>query len=142
MERIRWRNVLLGGLAAGVIVDILEALLNGVFMMKEWEAAMQALGKHSTVGPAQLFAYNLWGLLAGIAAVWLYAELRPRYGAGHLTAVCAGAATWALAYAFPTIPALAADMLPARLLLVSLAWGLPEIVLAAVAGAAVYRRAG
>ena len=33
----------------------------------------------------------------GIAAVWLYAAIRPRYGAGPRTAVIAGLAVWVMA---------------------------------------------
>ena len=39
-----------------------------------------------------------WGFLVGIFAVWLYAAIRPRYGAGPKTALCAGAAVWGIGY--------------------------------------------
>src|SRR5207249_3963498 len=45
-----------------------------------------------------------WGFLVGIFAVWLYAAIRPRYGAGPKTALCAGAAVWGLGYHEGTHP--------------------------------------
>jgi hypothetical protein len=37
------------------------------------------------VGGAQLAMFIAWGFLVGIVAIWLYAGIRPRYGAGPKT---------------------------------------------------------
>ena len=36
--------------------------------------------------------------MLGIASVWLYAAIRPRYGAGAGTAIMAGVAVWVMAH--------------------------------------------
>ena len=82
--------MILGGLAAGLIINVIESVLNGVILAKDMEAAISALGRQ--MGGGALAMFIAWGFLVGIFAVWLYAAIRPRYGAGPKTAACAGAA--------------------------------------------------
>ena len=44
MSRINWRRVLLGGLLAGVIINVFEIVWSGMVLGKQWQAAMNALG--------------------------------------------------------------------------------------------------
>jgi len=94
MGKINWNRVILGGLVAGLIINIFEFVLNGVILARDMEAAMTALGRQ--VGGSALAMFTVWCFLVGIFAVWLYAAIRPRYGAGPKTALCAGAAVWGL----------------------------------------------
>lgn len=139
MGHINYARVLLGGLAAGVVVAAGEALLNGVFLKDDWAAAMSSLGKSPEMTIVQMAGYNLWALLFGLSAVWFYAAIRPRFGAGPSTAVCAGLAIWFVGYALSTAAALISETLPAKLLLVAVAWGLVEVLLATLAGCWLYR---
>ena len=59
--------------------------------------------KAAPLGAAQIALFNAMGFLVGIAIVWMHAAIRPRYGAGPRTALCAAAATWFLPYALPSI---------------------------------------
>ena len=45
MGKINWGRVVLGGLLAGLVLNVLDFLVNGVWLGTEWNAAMQALGK-------------------------------------------------------------------------------------------------
>ena len=90
MDRINWNRVLLGGLLAGLIINASEFVLNGVVLQSDWNAAMKALNKPGDVTGGQIAGFNLWGFATGIIAVWLYAAIRPRYGAGPKTAAIAG----------------------------------------------------
>ncbi len=47
MGKINWGKVVLGGLLAGVIIDVVEGILEGVILGPEWRQAMQALGIRS-----------------------------------------------------------------------------------------------
>ena len=40
MGTINWTRVILGGLVAGVVINVFESVLNGVVLAKDWEAAM------------------------------------------------------------------------------------------------------
>src|SRR2546423_14006753 len=90
-------RVVLGGLLAGVVINVVEFVTNGVVLKADWGQAMQALGKPAVPSGSAIAVYNVWGFLVGIAAVWIYAAIRPRYGAGAGTAARAGIAAWGLA---------------------------------------------
>ena len=96
MGTMNGARVILGGLLAGVVINVFESILNGVVLAKDWEAAMAALGKPPMAGD-QIAVFIVWGFLVGIFAVWLYAAIRPRYGAGPKTALCAGSPSGAWA---------------------------------------------
>ena len=83
--------------------------------------------------------FTLWGFLVGIFAVWLYAGIRPRYGAGPKTAACAGSAVWALGYLLASATTLALKLFPTRLMVIGLAVGLVEVIAGTLAGAWLYR---
>lgn len=86
----------LGGIAAGVTTFMLTGLVNATVLagaLKDWS--------HETGSalhpPAQPVALSLWcvmSLLIGIAGVWFYAAITPRFGAGYKTALIAGLALW------------------------------------------------
>jgi hypothetical protein len=137
MGKINWTRVILGGLVAGLIINVFEWLLNGVIIAKDMEAAMNALGRQ--VGGGALAMFTVWGFLVGIFAVWLYAGIRPRYGAGPKTAACAGAAVWGLGYLLAAVTPLALHLFPRRLMAVGLAVGLVEVVIGTLVGGWLYR---
>ena len=135
--KINWPRVILGGLVAGVVINVFEFLLNGVILAKDMEAAMSALGRQVSGGALAMF--TVWGFLVGIFAIWLYAAIRPRYGAGPKTAVCAGAAVWGLGYLLAAVTPIALHLFPRRLMAVGLAVGLVEAIVGTLAGAWLYR---
>ncbi len=137
MGKINWTRVILGGLVAGVIINVFESVLNGVILAKDMEAAISALGRQ--MGGGALAMFIAWGFLVGIFAVWLYAAIRPRYGAGPKTAACAGAAVWGLGYLLASVTPIALHLFPRRLMAIGLAVGLVEVVAGTLAGAWLYR---
>ncbi len=72
--------------------------------------------------------------------VWLYAAIRPRYGAGPKTAVWAGLAVWVAGVLLPNAVFMgAAGLFPASLTVMTTAAGIVELVVATLAGAALYK---
>lgn len=138
MGKINWTRVLLGGLLAGVIINAFEFFTNGVVLARNWEAAMKALGR-PPMAPSALVVFVIWGFLAGISAIWLYAAARPRFGPGAKTAALTGFAFWVFAYALPTLGNLALGLFPKRLLVIGVLVGLVEVILASVTGAWLYK---
>ena len=51
----------------------------------------------------------------GIAAIWLYAAARPRFGAGPKTAGLTGFTYWIMGYALPTLGQIPVGLFPKRL---------------------------
>jgi len=137
MGKINWIRVLLGGLLAGLVINIFEYVTNGVVLAANWNAAMKALGRQLSVTAVAVFIVG--GFIGGIAAIWLYAAARPRFGAGPKTATLTGFAYWVVGYALPTLGQLQLGLFPRRLLVIGSIVGLVEIVVASVAGAWLYK---
>ena len=142
MGQINWNRVLLGGLVAGLIVDVIEWILNGVVLGSEWRQVMQTLGKPLAETPAKGLFYISLGLMYGILAVWAYASIRPRYGAGPITALYAGLGVWLLGYLLPALTWMPMGLFPGRLVAIAMMVGLGEILLATIVGAWLYQEPG
>jgi uncharacterized membrane protein YoaK (UPF0700 family) len=139
MGKINWNRVVLGGLLAGLIINVIDFLTNTLFLKERWAAAMEAIGKPATMNSPQMVAFIVIGFLVGIMMIWLYAAIRPRYGAGVKTAFCAGTAVWVLACLLPTLTPMVLHIFPRRLMAIGVVVGLVESVLGAVAGAWLYK---
>ncbi len=138
MSRINLTRVILGGLLAGVVLVIGEYVVNELLLGDQWAAAMEALNLTRPSGIV-LALYVIWSLILGIAIVWIYAAIRPRFGAGPKTAVIAGFAVWFLVWFLGFGSTLINDMFPGSLVLIAVVWGLIETIAAALAGGWLYR---
>ncbi|MFQ5742696.1 MAG: hypothetical protein ACE5HV_03810 [Acidobacteriota bacterium] len=138
MGKINMGRVILGGLLAGLVMNIGETLLNTVIVGEEFEAATEALGL-PPVGGSAIAIFVIMGFALGCAMVWLYAAIRPRFGAGPKTAICAGLLIWSFVYLYAGIGWMAMGLFPSSLIMVSILWGLFEVPISAVAGAWLYK---
>src|SRR5260370_35171888 len=112
IETIHWGRVLLGGLLAGIVVNVFEYVTNGVVLASDWNAVMQNLGRQMPKSAVIIFV--LMGFLVGITAVWLYAAARPRYGAGPRTTALCGFGYWIIGYALTNTRLVSSALLPRR----------------------------
>ena len=131
-------RVLLGGLAAGVVINIGEFLLNTKVVAADMNAMLAKIGlpepSGSSIGWFVLFGFGL-----GIVVTWLYAAIRPRFGPGAKTAICAGLTAWLLCAVYPTLFFLVLGMMSTGSLITTIVWELVEMPIAAVVGAWVYK---
>ncbi len=141
MGKINWGRVVVGGLLAGLVLNVFDFLVNGVWLVADWDAAMQALGK-GPISNAMIGLYVLWDFVLGIFIVWLYAAIRPRYGAGPGTAMLAGLAAWFLVFLMHSIGEAPLDLFPLRLYVIITLVGALQMALAGVAGGWVYQEEG
>ena len=139
MGTINWNRVLLGGIVAGLIIDVIQWVLNGLVMGAEWREAMQSLGRPLAETPKRILFYVALGFAYGVLAVGAYAAIRPRFGAGPMTALYAGLGVWLLGYCLPTLTWVPMGLFPRSLMATVMAVGLVEILIATVAGAWLYR---
>lgn len=138
-KNINFGRVILGGIVAGIVGDILGYIVDGVILAPKWAAGMKALGRVE-FSVSQNVAFNIIGLVYGIFMVWLYAAIRPRYGAGPTTAICAGLAVWAMGVLLPNAGFMwVTGFFPTSLTVMTTAAGIIELVVAALAGAALYK---
>jgi hypothetical protein len=140
MNKMNVGRIIGGGLVAGVVLNIGEFLLNGPVIGKRWEAALEAKNI-SVPGGGAIALFVVLAFVLGIAVVWLYAAIRPRFGAGPKTAIIAGLAVWFFVWLWVNISMLPMDIFPTSLLLITLVWGFFEVPLATLAGAWVYKEA-
>jgi hypothetical protein len=140
MGKINWTRVLIGGLIAGAVGNVLWFAGSGLFIRPALSAALQALGRpmQETVGATVLIV--VLGFLMMILVIWLYAAIRPRYGAGPGTAALAGVAAGLLMGVFPDIGwGLTLSLIPARVWAADAVVSLVAIVIATLLGAWVYK---
>ena len=135
MGRINWKRVFICGVVTGVIWTIHSAISN-------WYVGAdfnEAVPGNKIFAPTAdlatfLFAVNLAG---GIWVMWLYAAVRPRYGAGAKTAAVAGFSWWVIStLADATWGAF--RLVPVKALLPLSAVSLPEMIVATIVGAWLY----
>ena len=140
MVKINCTRVLIGGLLAGVVLNVLWFAAWGPLVIPSLRAALLALGHpmQETVGTTVLMV--VLGFLMGIVLIWLYAAIRPRYGAGPGTAALAGLAAGLLMGVFPDIAwGLTLRLIPARVWVADAVISLVAVVIATVVGAWAYK---
>src|SRR5256886_4108359 len=94
MGKINMMKVLAGGLIAGVVLNAIDYVVFNMALKDQMAAAMTALGKSAAPTTSQILWYVFLDFVAGVFLVWLYAAVRPRFGAGPATAAKAGLAAW------------------------------------------------
>ena len=87
MGKTNWKRVFLGGVVAGVVLSVIYYAIQAFFGGRIY---------FSTILTAAYF-------IAGIMVIWLYSAIRPRYGAGPMTAIIAGIALYVLSELLPAI---------------------------------------
>ena len=96
---INTQRVVLGGLAGGVVMNVLDFITNNYLLrsMNDANLARLDISAQSVMTGGNIALLVVLDLIAGILLTWLYAAIRPRFGAGGKTAVYAGLVGWLLA---------------------------------------------
>ena len=142
MSGINLGRVILGGLVAGLIINVGEFVLNNVVMADAAQQALAARNLTMPEDPMTMGIFIVYGFVLGIALIFVYAAIRPRFGAGAKTAVYAGLIVWFTNGFLVSIIMANLGMFPVGLLTVGALVGLVETCVAAVAGAALYQEGG
>jgi hypothetical protein len=140
MNKINYRRVVLGGLLAGLVLNIGEFLLNDMVLSSQMKAFM---AQHNFPEPPGSFMVVAVGLtfVMGIVMVLGYACIRPRLGAGVKTAIIAGLFAWFGVYFYSGIINGVLFGIPMNTMMMVVVWGLVQYALAAIAGAWLYKEA-
>lgn len=141
MAKINWGRVVLGGLAAGLVMNMGEAALHGGILGADAAELLKRIGLSDTAQGWQMGLLVGVTFVLGLAAVWLYAAIRPRYGPGPATAIRAGLAVWVLAHVWSGVYLGAGfgGLITPRLAWIPVAWGLFEAPIGTLVGAWLYR---
>jgi len=131
----RWLG---GGIAAGLVIWILEGVF-GMLYMGTMQAAMAAHGLSMEMN-AGLFAISVVAsLLTGLTLIFFYAAARPRFGPGPRTAAIVALALWLGGYVLSLLGYHLLGLFPVSMLVEWAAVGLVEMILAALLGGWIYR---
>jgi hypothetical protein len=136
MGRINWGRLLLCGLVAGIVWTLLSSVVT-VFAGYDFAAAVPGKALSAPSGGLITFLFIV-NLVEGLWAMWIYAAIRPRYGAGPKTAVVAGFSWWVVSSLIDATWG-SFGFVPAKALLGPMAASLPATILAALAGAWLYK---
>jgi hypothetical protein len=138
MGKVNLGRVFLGGIVAGIIIDIVEYVLNGIVLADRWNAINAAHNLPAFTMNA-IIAFNIIGLVTGIAAIWTYAAIRPRFGEGPGTAFIAALLVWVLAYLLADAGNAIVGLYTVSIAVTLIGVGLAEIVIATLVGAFLYK---
>jgi hypothetical protein len=137
---INTQKVVVGGIVAGIVMIVIDFISNmfilGARMKAESDAFKPGLADQMMQGPA-IITNIVMNLILGIALVWTYAAIRPRFGPGLKTATYAAVLFWILAGIFYS-GYLHMGMMSAGLWWSFAFFGLVSFFLSAWAGAKLY----
>ena len=142
MAGINTGKVITGGLLAGLVFNILDFISNTMLFGAELRANFTRLGLDPSAmeNASGIATWVIIDFLMGIVAVWTYAAIRPRFGAGAKTAVYAGAVLW-LAISLVIFGLTQAGIMPMGLFIKYSSVALVTNVVGTVAGAWAYKEA-
>jgi uncharacterized PurR-regulated membrane protein YhhQ (DUF165 family) len=134
---MNWRRVVLGGLLAALVMTLVW--LPALFVLSEDIAAMtNSLGLSIEPMARAVLYGSIATPVLGLLSVWLYAAIRPRYGAGPTTSVIAGFVVWLVTFLVDTCWA-SLGIVSMRLFGIMKTIDLIAIVLATIVGAWLYQ---
>jgi hypothetical protein len=141
---INAQKVIVGGIAAGIVMNVLgflgQGMLLGARMNAEMDAVVPGLSQRMMTG-ASIAINVLTQLVIGVLLVWLYAAMRPRFGPGFKTAAYAALVIWLCGLLFYSGWYLTGMMLASTYVFVSLV-ALVTLLAGAYVGGMLYKEEG
>jgi hypothetical protein len=140
MGKINFGRVLLGGLVAGLILNIGEYVLNDRVLAVQMAELFRKCG-FPKPGTNFIVIAVIITFILGIVLVAGYAAIRPRFGPGPKTAIIAGLFAWFGVVVYGNVIALGLGIIPTNTFALVLVWEIVEYLLAALVGAWLYSEA-
>jgi hypothetical protein len=142
MAGINWTRLVLGGLIAALIAFLSDGFLHEQLLKADWKAVYDNLGASQPVAHGtNIIYFVIFELGRGLVSIFVYVMMHPHFKPGPKTAALAGVVAW-IAFSV-TGPA---QFIPLGFFSNAL-WGkvvafqLVTSILAALAGAAIYKDA-
>jgi glucan phosphoethanolaminetransferase (alkaline phosphatase superfamily) len=140
MNKINMGRVVLGGLVAGLVLNIGEFLLNAVVLAEQMKT-FNAQHNFKDPGPNFIIVAIVLTFVLGIVLVLGYASIRPRFGPGVKTAIIASLFAWfGICFYNGTILAMVFGTPTGTCIMITV-WCLVEYAIATVIGAWLYKEA-
>ncbi len=142
MSNINWGRFIVGGIIASVIAFVTDGLLHELIVGEDWKAVYANLGaSHPEENPIHMVYFAVFELGRGFSSMLLYVLMRPHCKPGPKTAALAGLVAW-IAFSL-TGPAqfIPLGFYSNALWIKVTAFQLVTSIVAAIAGAALYKDA-
>lgn len=100
MAAVNTGKVITSGLAAGLLLNVIDFVSNMYIIGDRTKLELDTVNPSlwaSLNDPGNIAYFVAIDFALGILIVWLYAAIRPRFGAGPATAIKAGLFTWLIA---------------------------------------------
>jgi hypothetical protein len=133
------KRIAIGGIAAGLAVFVVDALVNGLLLMDRYRFLGKAGVYYET---PRLPFFPVWVLISlgiGVGLAWLYAAVRPRLGPGPGTATLLGLVVGFMMYTPGNVASFAWTHEGGYVSLVRLVSGVIGSVIGALVAGAIYR---
>jgi hypothetical protein len=142
MPRINWSRLIIGGIVAAIILFVTDGLMHETWLHPDWLAVynnLKAAPPEET--PVSMVYFAIFELGRGFVSLFVYVLMRDRFQPGPKTAAIAGVIAW-VAFSL-TGPAqfIPLGFFSNALWIKMAAAHLITSVVAAIAGAAVYKNA-
>lgn len=140
MRSIHWPRLLLGALIASAILFVSDGFLHQRLINDQWQELVATLGAgiREHAGWTMIY-FIIFELGRGLITLFVYVLMRPRLGAGPMTAVWAGVVAW-FAYSLTgPVQFIPLGFFSAELWLAAAGYQLVASTIAAIAGASVYK---
>lgn len=137
-------KVVIGGLAAGIVMNVGGFVGQGLLLGRRMEAEMLAAapslqGRGMSAGV--MTARVISSFVVGLLLVWLYAAMRPRFGPGMKTAALAAFVVWLCGFLF-YLDWLYLDMMSPGLYALTSLVMIVVLLVAAAVGGMIYKEEG
>jgi hypothetical protein len=138
---IRVSRLLLGGFAAGLVLFFINGVVNGAVLSADLQAWSQGMGSllHPPAMPVPMLLWTLMSFIYGLSGVWLYAGIRPRFGAGPKTALASGLLIWTVGKLATALDLFALGIMPGKIIGGELLGSLVATLAAIFVGAWLYK---
>ncbi len=137
MNRINVGRVIGGGLAAGLVIAVVDFLVEGLWLGHAWQAIARVHNYHGNQAAVGAY-FTIINFVEGVIILWVYAAMRPRLGAGPRTAVIAAVTVWAAIFLMDTGD-FVVGMIPGRVHFIGVAGWLVGSVAGALVGGMLYK---
>ena len=141
---INTSKVVVGGLAAGVVANIVGYVGFGLLLGPRMEAEMVAVApvlQGRGMSGSALVMNVIAQFVVGLLLVWVYAAIRPRFGPGMKTAVYAALVVWVCGFLFH-LDWLFVGLMTSGTYMMAALTALVQLVASAAVGAMLYKEEG
>jgi len=132
----------MGGILASVVFIVAEVIVEGILRLvigfNEVDLAREYFPEIVLSGPRYQIINILYLVVSCMAAVWLYAALRPKFGPGIKTAFIASIFFIFVIFLF-MVNNVNMEIYPLKPALISLALGMAEFPVSIIAGTSIYK---